>query len=166
MEANDISPSLGRWLQKLDGLTVTPLTRDYPEPSSDEAAQSKRPIEAIETLSATTSVTHALSNLHALGTPYELLLTAYVILISRLTGDEDIAVGTNLEPDGQPFVLRVPVSPEETFIHLSSKIKGVSCCTGTKAVLFADQIPDVAARFCLYRSFRQNSELPQGPSAL
>ena len=126
MESNGLSPSLDRWLQKLEGLTVTPLTRDYPEPSSDEAARLKRPIEAVESLAATTSLTYALHNLHALGTPYELLLTAYVILISRLTGDEDIAVGTNIEPDGQPFVLRVPVSPEETFIHLSLKIKEVS----------------------------------------
>lgn len=125
MEANGLSPNLERWVQKLEGLTVTPLTRDYPEPSSDEAARLKRPIEAVETLAATASLNYALRNLHALGTPFELLLTAYVILISRLTGDEDIAIGTNIEPDGQPFVLRVPVSPEETFIHLSSKIKEV-----------------------------------------
>lgn len=125
MEANGFSPNLDRWLQKLEGLTVTPLTRDYPEPSPDEAARLKRPIEAVETLAATASLNHALRNLHALGTPFELLLTAYVILISRLTGDEDIAVGTNIEPDGQPFILRVPVSTEETFIHLSSKIKEV-----------------------------------------
>lgn len=105
---------------------ITPLTRDYPEPRSDDAAQAKRPIEAVESLTASTSVSKALHNLRASGTPYELLLTAYVILIFRLTGDEDIALGANAETDGLPFVLRISVSPEETFTQISSKVKEVS----------------------------------------
>ena len=105
---------------------MSPLTRDYPEPLSDESAHTKRPIDAIETLAASASVSNALRRLHALGKPYELLLTAYAILIGRLTGDEDIAIGTNAKPDGQPFVLRVLVTSEETFTSVLSKIQEVS----------------------------------------
>jgi L-2-aminoadipate reductase len=126
MEANGLSSSLARWSERLKDLTLTPLTRDYPDPSSEEAARTKRPIEAIETHAAPESLSHLLRNLHELGTPYELLLTAYVILISRLTGDDDITLGTNIEPDGQPIVLRVSISPQETFNQLLSKVKEVS----------------------------------------
>jgi L-2-aminoadipate reductase len=125
MDTNGISPSLARWLQRLKGLTVTPLTRDYPEPPPEEAARVKRPIEGVESLAGSASLTHALRTLHELGNSYELFLAAYVILISRLTGDEDVALGTNTEPDGLPFVLRVALSPEDTFSQLLSKVKEV-----------------------------------------
>jgi L-2-aminoadipate reductase len=125
MDTNGISPSLARWLQRLKGLTVTPLTRDYPEPPPEEAAKAKRPIEGVESLTSPESLSHALRTLHPLGNSYELFLTAYVILISRLTGDDDVALGTNAEPDGLPFVLRVELSPEDTFSQLVSKVKDV-----------------------------------------
>jgi L-2-aminoadipate reductase len=126
MKSNGISPNLARWAERLKDLTVSPLTRDYPEPSSDEASRTKRPIEAVETLAATKSVARTIKNLQTLGSPYELLLTAYVILVSRLTGDEDIAIGTNSQLDGQPFVLRVPLTPGESFSQVLSKVKQVS----------------------------------------
>jgi L-2-aminoadipate reductase len=125
MEQNGVSPNLARWSERLKDLTVTPLTRDYPEPPSGEAIPSRRPIEAVETLAASTSVADALHILSSFANPYELLLTSYVILISRLTGDEDIPLGTNAKPDGQAFVLRTSVSPQETFTHLLSRVKDV-----------------------------------------
>jgi len=125
MDTNGISPNLARWLQRLKGLTVTPLTRDYPEPPPEDAAKVKRPIEGVENLGGPESLSDALRTLHTLGNSYELFLTAYVILISRLTGDEDVALGTNAEPDGLPFILRVELSPEDTFSQLVSKVKDV-----------------------------------------
>lgn len=126
MEVNGSSPNLARWAKRLKDLTVSPLTRDYPEPSSDEAARVKRPIEAVETLAASASVSSVVRGLHAFGTPFELLLTAYVILVSRLTGDDDIALGVNAQLDGLPFVLRVATSPKETFAQLLAKVQEVS----------------------------------------
>lgn len=125
MGSTEDSSNLTRWAEKLKGLIVTPLTRDYPEPTLDEAARTKRPIEALEILSASPSVLQALKSFHSHGTLYELLLTAYVILISRLTGEDDIAFGTNAEQDGEPFVLRTSISPEVTFIQLLEKVKEV-----------------------------------------
>jgi L-2-aminoadipate reductase len=125
MDTNGISPNLARWLQRLKGLSVAPLTRDYPEPPSEEVAKVKRPIEGVESLAGSESLSRALRTLHSLGNSYELFLTAYVILISRLTGDEDVALGTNAEPDGLTCVLCVELSAEDTFSHLASKVKDV-----------------------------------------
>jgi hypothetical protein len=46
--------------------------------------------------------------------------------VSRLTGDEDIAIGTNSKVDGQPFVLRLPVASKEVFSELATKVQSVS----------------------------------------
>lgn len=126
MEVNGLSPSLARWAERLKDLTVSPLTRDYPEAPSDDVARGRRPIEAVEALVASASVTDAVRNLRELGTPFDLLLTAYITLVSRLTGDEDVAIGTNAHPDGQLFVLRVLTPPEETFAQLLAKVQRVS----------------------------------------
>ena len=107
-------------------MTVSPLTRDYPEAPSDDVARVKRPIEAVETLVASASVADTVRNLREHGSLFEFLLTAYVTLISRLTGDEDVAIGTNAEPDGQPFVLRVLILPKETFARLLARVQEVS----------------------------------------
>jgi hypothetical protein len=46
--------------------------------------------------------------------------------MSRLKGDEDIAIGTNSEVDGQRFVLRLPVASKEAFSELATKAQPVS----------------------------------------
>jgi L-2-aminoadipate reductase len=126
MGLNGVSLGLARWSERLKDLTVTPLTRDYPEPPVYKAAQVKRPIEAVESLTASGSVSYALRTLGALASSYELLLASYVILISRLTGDDDIAIGTNARPGGPPFVLRVLFSSKDSYTDLVSKVKEVS----------------------------------------
>ena len=67
-----------------------------------------------------------MEKLQSLASPFHLLLTAYVLLVSRLTGDEDIAIGANSEVDGQPFVLRLPVASKEAFSELATKVQSVS----------------------------------------
>jgi L-aminoadipate-semialdehyde dehydrogenase len=56
---------------------------------------------------------------------FTVFLTAFVILVARLTGDEDIAVGTSSEEDGRPFVIRVPIDASETFVQLYTKVEKV-----------------------------------------
>ncbi|KAL1959532.1 hypothetical protein VTO42DRAFT_1977 [Malbranchea cinnamomea] len=115
---------LERWAQRLRNLTVSPLTRDYPESSPSDA--SKRRIEAFESLTLSPDEKKAFQSLREPGdSGFSVFLTAFVILIARLTGDEDIALGTSSESDGRPFVLRTPISPSETFLQLHAKIKQV-----------------------------------------
>lgn len=48
-----------------------------------------------------------------------------IVLLSRLTGDEDIAVGTRHE-NQMPFVLRTAIDPNEAFTTLLAKVEEVS----------------------------------------
>src|SRR5271156_3048402 len=107
MEAKDVSPRLSLWVQKLQNLTLSPLSRDYPESLPEDKA--KRSIEAIESLVPPSNFEDFSKKASHAASIHELLLSSYVILIGRLTGDEDVAIATNLGPDGLPFVLRVPI---------------------------------------------------------
>lgn len=104
------------------------LKGDYPEPlqSAPEAAQ--RPIEACETLQLSSEVVAALQQLqnsdNHTHSRFIILLTALVVLTSRLTGDEDIALGSS---DGHrlPFVLRTALDAKESFTQLSARVERI-----------------------------------------
>lgn len=124
-----MSSPLARWQERLQNLTVSPLTRDYPEPSHTESE--KRPIEAFQSLELSQEAQHALTQLQITDgaqphTNFAILLTALVILVSRLTGDENICLGTSGQK-GRPFVLRTAVDASESFVKLLSKIEKVQC---------------------------------------
>jgi L-aminoadipate-semialdehyde dehydrogenase len=57
-------------------------------------------------------------------TPFTILLSAFIVLVQRLTGDEDISIGTSSE-GGDPFVLRCGISPSDSFTSLLEKVKKV-----------------------------------------
>ncbi|KAL4908200.1 hypothetical protein BDW74DRAFT_98235 [Aspergillus multicolor] len=112
---------LERWAQRLQNLTVSPLTRDYPDNQNQELP--KRAIEAFESLKLSNATASALKNLSGTSSGFTVFLTAFVVLVARLTGDEDIAIGTSLGDDGRPFVLRVPIDSSETFLQLYAKVQ-------------------------------------------
>lgn len=123
IESGPLQERLERWAQRLRNLTVSPLTRDYPEASSSVADISKRPIEAFESLKLSQDEQLAVKKLSASeDSKFLVFLTAYVILVHRLTGDEDIALGTSSESDGRPFVLRIPIVPDESFSKLYARV--------------------------------------------
>lgn len=124
MGVESVSPQerLERWAQRLQSLTVSPLTRDYPD--SQDPEQVKRVIEAFESFKLSTQlVLQKLSGSPSSG--FTAFLAAYVVLVARLTGDEDIAIGTSSREDGRPFVLRVSIDPSDTFLQLYSKVEKV-----------------------------------------
>jgi L-2-aminoadipate reductase len=131
MQVNGVAPHLTRWAEKLKDLTVSPLTRDYPEPQLED--NGKRDSEATESLEASQDVQHALDKLQSLASPFHILLAAYILLVSRLTGDEDIAIGTNSEVDGRPFLLRLPIAPKEPFSEVASRVQSVSVMCGSSS---------------------------------
>lgn len=113
---------LERWAQRLNNLIVSPLTRDYPDSNKAES----RAIEAFESIQLPKETQLALKKLSgSSSSDFTVFLTAFVILVARLTGDEDIAVGTSLGDDGRPFVLRVPIDVSETFLQLYAKVDKV-----------------------------------------
>ncbi|GAD94481.1 alpha-aminoadipate reductase large subunit, putative [Paecilomyces variotii No. 5] len=120
-EAARAQERLERWAQRLQNLTVSPLTRDYPETQKPDVV--KRAIEAFESLKLPQDAQSALQKLsQSSDSAFSIFLTAFVILVARLTGDEDIAIGTSSADDGRPFVLRVPIDAGESFEQLRTKV--------------------------------------------
>ena len=116
---------LERWAKRLEKLTVSHLPSDYTRPSPPEY------VEAAVVHSIAPNVQHALFRLarQTAGesqptSPFTILLSAFVVLVQRLTGDEDISIGTSSD-EGDPFVLRSRVTPSESFRSLLSNIKKV-----------------------------------------
>lgn len=116
---------LQRWAKRLQNLTVSHLPSDYTRPFPP------RLVEAALSRSIDPEVQLALFRLVLQGTndsqstsPFTILLSAFIVLVQRLTGDEDISIGTSSE-SGDPFVLRCRVSPTESFTSLLRTVKQV-----------------------------------------
>lgn len=109
---------LNWWSERLSSPTVTPLTRDYPDPTQESISKTK--IVGVEVVQAESN------GLKKLCKQYDsslVLLTAFTILTARLTGDEDISVGTNIGVDGVPVVARISLTASEPFDELLAKVK-------------------------------------------
>lgn len=125
--ATTMQERLARWQERLQNLTISPLTRDYPEPSQNESE--KRPIEAFRSLELSQDTQNSLKQLQIMDgakphSNFAIFLTALVILVGRLTGDENICLGTSGEK-GRPFVLRTAFDRSESFETLLVKIEKV-----------------------------------------
>lgn len=106
------------WVDKLSSPTVTPLTRDYPEPSQEGG--SKRAIEALEAFSVQSAGLEKLCENHKADL---VLLTTLFAIVARLTGDEDVSIGTNIGLDGPLTVLRLSLTASEPFDQLYNKVQ-------------------------------------------
>ncbi|KAJ4541436.1 large subunit of alpha-aminoadipate reductase [Exophiala dermatitidis] len=152
---------LNWWAEHLKDQTISPLTRDYPEATSENVA--KRPIEAIESLPAPSSTSEALKKLSSLGSLTTVLQTVLLVLVSRLTGDEDISIGTNAQQDGPAFVLRTSISPSESFSSLFKRVQELSTEASAKAVPL-DTIQARLKTQALFRFAAFNSSRPEDTS--
>lgn len=123
---------LETWAQRLNNLTVSPLTRDYPD---TQTTDNKRVIEAFESLRLPKETQLHLQKVSGSSSGFTVFLTAFVVLVARLTGDEDIAVATSSEEDGRPFVIRIPIDASETFVQLYAKVDKVRTILGPLHIL-------------------------------
>ena len=117
---------LERWANRLQNATVSHLPTDYTRPSPP------RLVEASVSRSIDPEVQLALFRLVLQATDgpqstsrFTILLSAFIVLVQRLTGDEDISIATSSE-GGDPFVLRCRVSPSESFADLLRQVKLVT----------------------------------------
>ncbi|EXJ89385.1 L-aminoadipate-semialdehyde dehydrogenase large subunit [Capronia epimyces CBS 606.96] len=130
--ADNDTDRLSWWAEYLKDQTISPLTRDYPEASSENVA--KRPIEAVESLAAPSTTSDALKRLSDLGSITAVLHTVLLVLVARLTGDEDISIGVNAQQDGPAFVLRASVSTSEPFSQLFKRVQELSSQASANAL--------------------------------
>jgi len=80
---------------------------------------------------------------------FVVLLTALVVLTSRLTGDEDIALGSSYG-HGLPFVLRTAVDAKESFTQLLVRVAKISSEYASDAVPM-EKLLDGLGTSSLYR---------------
>ena len=116
-----MEPPLERWAKRLENLTVSHLPSDYTRPSPPQL------VEAALSRSIDPEVQFGLFRLSFEDTPsspFTILLSAFVVLVHRLTGDEDIAICTSSE-SGEPFVLRCTTAGTDSFAELLRKVKAV-----------------------------------------
>ena len=124
VESGPLLERLEKWAEKLQNVTVSPLTRDYPDYQKPEL--SKRAIEAFESFAPSEATQDALQKVSSSpSSGFIFFLAAFVVLVARVTGDEDIAIATSSSEDGRPFVIRVPVDASEPFKQVYGKVKSV-----------------------------------------
>lgn len=122
---------LGRWEERLRSLTTQSLTTDYVRPDPPHI------VEAVHAVTIPEATKLALLQLGILDgsnpiPPFTVLLAAFSVLAFRLTGDEDISIGTSAE-NKESFVLRTPVAASTTFLEILTRVKKV----GWKGLYFA-----------------------------
>ena len=121
VEPGPLRERLERRAEKLHNITISPLTRDYPDYQKPELT--KRAIEAFESSIPSEGAQQALRKVP--GSGFIVFLTAFVVLVARMTGDEDFAIATSSSEDGRPFVIRVPVDAAEPFLQVYAKVEKV-----------------------------------------
>lgn len=103
---------------------------DYCEPSQSAPESARRPIEACEVLELSSDTQTAVQRLQKRDgeddyPPLVIFLSALMLLVSRLTGDDNIAVGTS-NGNGVPFVLSTAVDLKEAFMPLLARVNKVA----------------------------------------
>lgn len=137
MTAEDsLEARLARWEARLRSITTQSLTTDYVRPDPP------RIVEAVHSVTLPEATRTALLQLAILDgshrvSPFTVLLGAFAVLAARLTGDEDISIGTSGETK-EPFVLRLPIDAKTPFTELLTKVQEVKekfCVCSWKPVL-------------------------------
>ncbi|KAK9458860.1 uncharacterized protein V1516DRAFT_642958 [Lipomyces oligophaga] len=130
---------LSYWENTLRNPTLAALPTDYVRPTPIKVVESKYSFP----LSA--SILSAWNNLALLSgctekiSPYTIALTAFVILVYRLTGDEDIVVGADSEKS-ENIVVRAAVDGKITFQSLLETVQKLEMEGSAKSIPFADFI--------------------------
>jgi L-aminoadipate-semialdehyde dehydrogenase len=121
---DNVEARFERWEKRLRSITTQSLTTDYVRPT-----EGTRIVEAVHSVTLPESAQTALLQLSILDgsnriPPFTVLLAAFAVLAARLTGDEDISIGTSGE-NKEPFVLRLPIDAKTSFADLLSTVKNV-----------------------------------------
>ncbi|KAF8475997.1 hypothetical protein BDZ91DRAFT_649471 [Kalaharituber pfeilii] len=121
VSTDSLRARLERWESRLRSLTTQTLTTDYVRPDPPRIVEAEHSV-AIPEAARTALLQLSILDVSNPFSPFTILLAAFVVLSFRLTGDEDISLGTSSE-NKEPFVLRAPVTGQTTFQDLLSTVK-------------------------------------------
>lgn len=113
---------------RLNDLPLLALPTDYPRPqvnrvvdASASAHLSEAASRAILKLALFTDETD--NEDQALPSAFQCLLTAFVVLLHRYTGDTDLLVASSSQGSTDPLLLRVPIEPTDPFWAVLRRIQ-------------------------------------------
>ncbi|WBW73667.1 aminoadipate-semialdehyde dehydrogenase [Schizosaccharomyces osmophilus] len=140
LTTEEYAQRLERWSERLKNQTISHLPADYsrPVPSRLVEAVSEKVLND-ETKAALISIYATAQTKGINATPFNILLTLFIVLVIRLTGDEDISIGTSSE-NAIPFVLRTFAQQNESFFGLLEKVADIESTCSADAVDFTDLI--------------------------
>ncbi|CAG8449470.1 7430_t:CDS:10 [Acaulospora colombiana] len=169
-----INKRLDRWKIRLQNLTEIQLPTDYPRPLPPRVVEAVKILNLPEsaalavlqlslafpsdtipvhpTKSSTFNITTSPENQSFCEhpSPFTILLAAFTLLLYRYTSDEDITVGSSSDTRN-PLVLRVNVSPTDTFEQVVQKVQQV------EREATADEVPFNLLLSSLYSDRGQQS---------
>lgn len=83
---------------------------------------------------------------HARPTPFHLLLSAFVVLLHRYTGDADIIVATSSPSSPSPLLLRIKLDPADSFWSVVKQVQFVEKEADSDKIPFEDIVQAFRAR--------------------
>ncbi|WP_433528257.1 amino acid adenylation domain-containing protein [Micromonospora sp. CA-263727] len=122
------------WRDRLAGLTPLELPTDRPRPPVRDSAGD---LFSVELAAPTAEALRRLARSHG-ATPYQVLLAGYVVLLSRYTGQTDIAVGAPIAGRDRPevqdlvglllntVVLRTDLSGSPSFLDVLDRVRAAT----------------------------------------
>jgi hypothetical protein len=127
-EDSSLQAKLARWSKRLASLPSLALPTDYPRPSPP------RVVESLQSLSLTQSqqadLARLQSTLASSPNQFDVLLTAFILLLHRYTPDPSLLIGSSYIPPNSssalPLLLLINIGPEETFESLLKQVLDVS----------------------------------------
>ncbi|TPX41142.1 hypothetical protein SeMB42_g05706 [Synchytrium endobioticum] len=142
--AYDNSESLSRWSLRLANLTELILPTDYPRPIPLKVVEADL-VHALREPAALSLMTLSLAARHSTlpttshpatssASPFTILLAAFVVLLHKYTGEEDILVGSSSSV-ANPLLLRMKVPDSASFLDIVNHV------LQTEREAAADEIP-------------------------
>ena len=124
------------WSEKLENSTLSVLPFDFVRPEGNKIVEAKYTVD----LSTVTQ-----SRLMQLSSEFNVSqftigLAAYTVLLFRLTGDEDIVIGTKTNESGKPFVFRSAVTGATEFSDLVESVSKEESFASGHAVPYEDLV--------------------------
>lgn len=178
---------LSRVVGRLQNLPSIALPTDYPRPTTN------RLVEAVQTYELADDTALGLLKLaiyeddpevpHAKGdsdsdsdsqdrpTPFHLLLSAFIVLLHRYTGDTDIVIGSSSATAPDPLFLRVTIEPTDPFWAIVRRVQSVEKIAESDIVPFEQLVQELlktrdsdnAPNAPLFRvRFFDETDAPQG----
>ncbi|KAJ1305861.1 hypothetical protein OPQ81_010584 [Rhizoctonia solani] len=183
--STEVDPSrLARVIGRLQNLPAIALPTDYPRPPTH------RLVEAVQTYQLTDDTSLGLlklaiyeddpevsqngdsdSDSQERPTPFHLLLSAFLVLLHRYTGDTDIIVGSSSATAPDPLILRATIEPTDPFWAIVRRIQAVEKVAEADVVPFDTLVqellkgrdPDNSPNAPLFRvRFFDETDAPQG----